>query len=62
VVALRRRLPTFGAQRLKREWDLPLSHVAIQRIWHQHGLIKKRRRKYQRKQDLAQLKATWRLF
>jgi transposase len=62
VVALRRQLPTFGAQRVKREWELPLSHVAIQRIWRQHGLIKKRRRKYQRKQDLARLKATWRLF
>ena len=62
VIALRRRLPTFGAQRLKREWDLPLSHVAMQRIWRENGLIKKRRRKYQRKQDLAALKATWRLF
>jgi transposase len=62
VVALRRRLPSFGAQRLKREWDLPLSHVAMPRIWRENGLIKKRRRKYQRKQDLAALKATWRLF
>ncbi len=32
LVELRRQLPTFGAQRLKREWDLPLSHMAIQRI------------------------------
>src|SRR5579872_5796078 len=62
VVALRRRLPTFGAQRLKREWDLPLSHLAMQRIWRQHGLIKRRRRKYQRQQDRAALKASWRLF
>lgn len=62
VVALRRQLPTFGAQRLKREWDLPLSHVAIQRIWRQHGLIRRRRRKYQRKQDLAAFKATFRPF
>jgi transposase len=62
VVALRRQLPTFGAQRLKSEWDLPLSHVAIQRIWRQHGLIPKRRRKYQRKQDLAAWKSTFRLF
>ena len=62
VVALRQQLPTFGAARLKREFDLPLSHVAIQRIWRQHGLIRKRRRKYQRKQDLAAVKATWRLF
>jgi len=62
VLALRRRLPTFGAARLKREFDLPVSHMAIQRIWRQHGLIAKRRRKYQRKQDLAAIKATWRLF
>jgi len=62
VVALRRSLPTFGAARLQREFDLPVSHKAIQRIWRAHGLIHKRRRKYQRKQDLAAVKATWRLF
>jgi len=62
VLQLRRQLPTFGAARLKREFDLPVSHKAIQRIWRAHGLIHKRRRKYQRKQDLAAVKATWRLF
>jgi transposase len=62
VVALRRYLPTFGAARLKREFDLPLSHMALQRIWRAHGLLKKRPRKYQRKQDLAHIKARWALF
>ncbi|MHB8755286.1 MAG: helix-turn-helix domain-containing protein, partial [Candidatus Acidiferrales bacterium] len=62
VLALRRRLPTFGAARLKREFDLPVSHMAIQRIWRAQGLMKKRRRKYQRKQDLAHIKAQWALF
>ncbi len=62
VVALRQQLPTFGARRLIREFDLPLSHRALERIWHCHGLMPKRRRKYQRKQDLAAIKATWRLF
>jgi transposase len=62
VVALRRRLPTFGAQRLRREWDLPLSHMAIQRILRQHGLIRSRRRKYQKKQDLAARKESWAPF
>jgi transposase len=62
VLALRRKLPTFGAARLQREFDLTVSHMAIQRIWRAHGLIRKRRRKYQRKQDLAAVKATWRLF
>jgi transposase len=62
VVALRRQLPTFGARRLIREFDLPLSHRALERIWRQHGLLHKRRRKYQRKQDLAHIKAQWRVF
>jgi len=61
VVELRRQLPTFGARRLQLEWELPLGHTAIERIWHKHGLVKPRRRKYRRKQDLAALKATWRL-
>jgi len=62
VVALRQQLFTFGARRLIREFDLPLSHRALERIWRQHGLLKKRPRKYQRKQDLAHIKTTWRVF
>lgn len=62
VVALRRQLPTFGARRLIGEFDLPLSHGALERIWRAHGLLPRRRRKYQKKQDLAAVKATWRLF
>ncbi|MBZ5516102.1 MAG: helix-turn-helix domain-containing protein [Acidobacteriia bacterium] len=62
VVELRRRLPTFGARRLQREWELPLGHGAIERILRQAQLLRPRRRKYQKKQDLAQRKATWALF
>ena len=62
VVALRRQLPTFGARRLKQEWDLPIGHTAIERILRQHGLLLPRRRKYQKKQDLAARKETWALF
>jgi len=62
VVELRKTLPTFGARRLIREFDLPLSHRALERIWRAHGLLRKRRKRYQRKQDLAAVKATWRLF
>src|SRR3990170_6052924 len=51
MVQLRRSLPTFGARRLIREFELPLSHGAAERIWRSHGLIRKRRRKYQKKQD-----------
>src|SRR5271165_4919684 len=62
LVELRKTLPTFGARRLVREFDLPISHGALERIWHEHGLVPKRRRKYQRKQDLAHIKASWALF
>jgi transposase len=62
LVQLRKTLPTFGARRLIREFDLRIGHKALERIWHLHGLITKRRRKYQRKQDLAHIKASWALF
>jgi hypothetical protein len=61
-VALRRQLPTFGARRLKQEWDLPIGHTTIERILRQHGLLVPRRRQYQKKQDLAARKETWALF
>ena len=62
VVELRKTLPTFGSRRLIREFDLRIGHNALDRIWREHGLLKKRRRKYQRKQDLAHIKARWALF
>ena len=62
ILELRRQLPTCSAQRLRCEFDLPASPGAAYRIWRQHGLVPKRRRKYQKKQDLAAVKATWRLF
>ena len=62
LVELRRALPTFGSRRLIREFELPISHGALERIWREHGLLQTRRRKYQRKQDLAAIKATWSLF
>ena len=52
LVELCKTLPTFGARRLIREFDLPISHAALERIWRQHGLMHKRRRKYQRKRPV----------
>jgi transposase len=62
LLELRKVLPTFGARRRIREFDLPISHGPLERIWREHGLMKKRRKKYQRKQDLAHSKAQWALF
>jgi hypothetical protein len=62
AVELRRQLPTFGSRRLIHEFELPLTRGALERIWHAHGLIRRRRKKYQRQRDLAAVKATGRLF
>ncbi len=62
VLELRKTLPTFGSRRLIREFDLRIGHNALDPIWREHGLMEKRRRKYQRKQDLAHIKAQWALF
>jgi hypothetical protein len=45
-----------------REFDLRIGHNALDRTWREHGLMEKRRRKYQRKQDLVPIKAQWALF
>jgi transposase len=62
LVELRKTLPTFGSRRRIREFDLPISHRALERIWREHGVLKKRRRKYPRKQDRAHSKASGALF
>lgn len=46
----------FGARRLKYEFDLNPSVGAIYRILKQYNLIKKIKRKYQKKQDLRMIK------
>jgi hypothetical protein len=60
VVTLRRQLPTFSVPRLRRDFQLPVSPATGYRLWHVHGLVARQRRKYQRKQDLAVVKATFR--
>jgi transposase-like protein len=37
---LKRQLPSWGAQRIKRDYALPLSEKAIRKIWHQEGPAK----------------------
>jgi transposase len=62
VLEIRRRVVRMGAKRMKAEFALPCSHAAISRICKQHGLVRKRWKKYQRKQDLREMKALWGLF
>ena len=62
ALQLKRQLPSWGAARLKRDFQLALSDKALRRIWHQEGLLRRKRRKHHVKRDLRAIKAQWRLF
>jgi transposase len=62
VIDLKKRLPTWGAQRLKRDYNLPLSEKAILKIYRQEGKTTRKPPKHRTKQDLRAVKARWRLF
>lgn len=63
IIKAKKRLPTWGAARLKRDMDLPYSEGAIARVVKEHGLARKyRRKKHQTKNCLRQLKKQWRLW
>jgi transposase len=62
VIELKEDLPSWGAARIKRYFNLTLSVKAIRRIWKEEGLLKRKRRKHKTKNDLREVKARWRLF
>ena len=62
AIELKRQLPSWGAARLKRDFQLSLSEKALRRIWRQEGLLRRKRRKHLVKRDLRAVKAAWRLF
>ena len=59
VIAQRKRTPGFGAERLKREFGLKPGVCAIKRIIRQNGLARRRKKKYQKKRDLREIKAKY---
>jgi transposase len=62
IIKHRNRRSSWGPVRLKEDFDLPISTAAIYRILKQNDLIKKHRRKHQRKNDLRKLKMKMRSF
>jgi transposase len=62
VIELKKDLKSFGAERLKRDFDLPVCPKTARKIWHEEGLLKTKRRKHKTKQDLRAVKARWKLF
>ncbi len=57
IVEIRKTVPCYGAYRLKHFFRLTPSVGAIQRIIHDRGLARKVRRRYQKKNDLREVKA-----
>jgi transposase len=62
AITLKQQLPSWGAQRMKRDFSLSLSTKALCRIWRTEGLLKRKRRKHKTKQNLREVKRQWRLF
>jgi transposase len=62
VLKTRRKLPGWGAKRLKRDFDIACSHGAISRILKEHGLLKPRRKKKKNRRSLRELKDKFRAF
>ena len=60
IIAKRKAARCYGPKRLKHFYpSLKVSEGAIYRILKEHGLLRKRRKKYQRKQDLREVKAKY---
>jgi len=59
VVNARLQVPCYGPRRLQYFFNLPCSQGAIQRIIKARGLVRKRKKKYQKKNDLRAHKAAW---
>lgn len=62
VEDLRKRHKRWGAIHLKNRYKLKPSHTAIHRVFKQKGLIKKKKKRWQKRKDLRQLKAKYKVF
>ena len=62
VLKERESKPGFGAKRLKRDFDIPCSHGAINRILKEHGQIKERKKKRKVRKNLREIKEKFRAF
>jgi len=62
VIELREKHPSWGPARLKMHYNLSMSERTIWRIIKQAGLVKKRKRKWQKRKDLREIKKVWKAF
>jgi transposase len=61
VLACKRRVKGLGVRRMVNEFELGCGPEAARRILNEAGLIKKRKKKRQRRNDLRDIKAQWRV-
>jgi transposase len=57
-----RKATGFSAERIRDEFGMQCSEGALKRIFRQHGLIKRRKKKTTTKKDLREIKKQWPLF
>lgn len=62
IVAIRKRVPCYGPKRIKHFFNPNCRISAIQRIIKQNGLARKRRKKYEKKRDLREVKSKYKAF
>ena len=61
VLACKRRVKGLGVRRIVNEFEMECGKEAARRILNEAGLIKKRKKKRQRRNDLREIKAQWRV-
>jgi transposase InsO family protein len=62
VIEARNQVPCYGPRRLQYFFELPCSQGAIQRILKQNNLTRKRKKKYQKKNDMREMKRQIKAF
>ena len=62
IVRERNKAPCLGARRLKDFCDIPASQGAIARVLRDKGLVRKRRKKHEKKRDMRAVKARFSPF
>ena len=62
VIKLKKQHPSWGAQRMKKQENLAISTKAILKIFREEKLIKPRRKKVIKRNDLRAMKAKWKVF
>ena len=62
IVRERRKAPCLGARRLREFCRIPAGAGAIGRVLRQHGLVRPRKKRYEKKRDLREAKARYRAF